>query len=443
MIKKLFIFITLLVFPFVANAASSTVKITSSTTKPIIGNTFKVTVKVSSSTSLGSISYTLSYDTSKLKCTSEKSDAWVAKNGSTKSYTKTFTFKAIASGSSKITVKSYEAYAYSNEAYLSPSISPVTISPTSKAAIEASYSTNNYLSSLTISPGTLSPKFDKSVETYHVTLEPNVEKITISGKKAESHASISGLGTFKVSEGDNKFKIVVTSQKGTTRTYTVIATVVDKNPIKITLNDKEYTLVKKDSMLKELDTFEDSTVTINEQTIPSLHSEITDFNLVGLKDEEGDIYLAIYNENNNSYTLYDELKFDTVTIFATKFDKPFKNYIKKEITINDTIVEGYKYKDNSDFVVIRGINIETGETNTYVYDQKEKTLQRYNDETEKEIEDELKGKDFLIMVLGFGLILELFLIIVFIGNNISKAKKRKKEKELEKEKTKELKKEKH
>jgi len=427
-IKKLLIFIILLMFPFLVNAASSTVKITSSTTKPIIGNTFKVTVKVSSSVSLGSVSYTLSYDTSKLKCTSEKSEAWVAKNGSTKSFTKTFTFKAIASGSSKVTVKSYEAYAYSNEAYLKPSISPITISPISKAALEASYSTNNYLSSLNINPGSLSPKFDKSVETYHVTLEPNIEKITISGKKAESHASISGLGTFKVSEGDNKFKIVVTSQKGTTRTYTIIATVVDKNPIKITVNNKEYTLIKKDSMLKELDTFKAGTVTINDQTIPSLYSEITGFNLVGLKDEEGDISLAIYNEKNNSYTLYDELKFDTITLFPTKFDKPFKNYLKKEITINDTIVEGYKYKDNSDFIVIRGINIETGETNTYIYDQKEETLQRYNDETEKEIEDKLKGKDFLVLVLGLGLILELFLIIIFIGNNISKAKKRKKEK---------------
>lgn len=435
-IKRLFIITILLCFPFLVNAASATVKITSSTTKPIIGNTFKVTVKVSSTTSLGGISYTLSYDTSKLKCTSDKSVAWWANNSSTKSFTKTFTFKAIASGSSKITIKSYEGYSYSSETYLKPSISPVTISPTSKAAIEASYSTNNYLSSLTISPGTLSPKFDKSVETYHVTLEPNIEKITISGKKAESHASVSGLGTFKVSEGDNKFKIVVTSQKGTTRTYTIIATVVDKNPIKITLNGKDYTIVKKDSMLKELDTFKSSTVTINEQTIPSLYSEITNFNLVGLKDDEGDISLAIYNEKNNSYTLYDELKFDTITLFPTKFDKPFKNYIKKEITINDTVVEGYKYKDNSDFIIIKGINIETGETDTYVYDIKEETLQRYNDENIKDLEKDLDNKDFIILILGLSIIFELILIIIFVINNLSKKKKKKIEIKKE-EKTKE------
>lgn len=436
-IKKVFIFITLLMFPFLVNAASSSVKITASTTKPVIGNTFKVTVKVSSSVSIGSISYTLNYDTSKLKCTSEKSDAWVAKNGSTKSYSKTFTFKAIASGSSKITLKGYEAYAYSNEAYLSPSTSIVTISPISKAALEASYSTNNYLSSLSINPGSLSPKFDKSVETYHVTLEPTVEKITISGKKAESHASVSGLGTFKVSEGDNKFKVTVTSQKGTTRAYTIIATVVDKNPINITLNGKNYTIVKKDSMLQELDTFKASTVKINDQTIPSLYSEITKFNLVGLKDEEGDIKLAIYNETNNTYTLYDELKFDTIVLFPTKFDKPFKDYIKKEITINNITVEGYTYKDNSEFVIIKGINVETGENNTYVYDTKEETIQRYNPEIIEKLEKDLDGKDFIILMLGLGIIFELLLIVVFISS--SAIKKKRKKKEIEKSKDKESK----
>ncbi|HPE14644.1 MAG TPA: cadherin-like beta sandwich domain-containing protein [Bacilli bacterium] len=427
----------IMLLPLPTLASSAAIKVTSSSTSVLVGNTFKVTVKISSSAAMGAYNYTLSYDSSKLKLTSGDSSVvgW-SNNNSTKSFTNTFTFKAVGSGSSKISVKSYEVLDFATNT-MSISLSPVTIQALTQSQLEATYSDNNYLSSLSVKGYNLSPSFNKNTLEYKVTLDPDVESIVISATKEHNKATISGTGTITVSEGDNKIEIKVTSQKGTTKIYTLIATVIDKNPINVTVDNETYTIVKKSSILQAPETYEEKEIVIEGESIPSFFSEITGYNLVGLKANNGDVKLYIYDSTNNSYTLYNEIKFSNITFYPLKFKEPIALYQKVNVIVNDITIESYKFDKDSKYALIYGVNIETGEESIYMYDESENTIQKFNTEHINYLEEEIKDKDFINKILIIGIIVEFLLIsitsMIRLANRSTK-KKKKLEHEKKKEK---------
>lgn len=80
----------------------------------------------------------------------------------------------------------------------------------------------NTLSNLTISDGTLSPAFDSSVVSYTATV--NATSVNIVANKTDDHSTVSGAGTKSLGYGSNTFKIVVTSETGAKKTYTIVIT---------------------------------------------------------------------------------------------------------------------------------------------------------------------------------------------------------------------------
>lgn len=78
-------------------------------------------------------------------------------------------------------------------------------------------SSNNYLSSLKTSSGTFN--FQKNISNYNITI--NQSKTTITATPEDSKATVTGTGTKTLKYGLNKFKIVVTSEAKTARTYTL------------------------------------------------------------------------------------------------------------------------------------------------------------------------------------------------------------------------------
>lgn len=431
---KLFIY-SLLIFlmsipTIVASAATIKMTTSSSTSTIVVGKTFTVKVVVSSNVPMGAWGYTVSYNTKLFKLISGKSSvADVANSGNVKSVTYSYSYKAIASGTGSIGVKSYEAYIWENNQKATVSPSSKSIKVITQSQLESSYSSNNYLSSLSVSGYSLSPAFNKDVTSYKVTLNPNVEKITINATKADKTASISGTGTKAVSEGENKISVVVTSQKGTKRTYTIIATVIDKNPIKTTINNVEYTIIKRSSLLKAPSiAYQAKTININGQNIPAFYSEITDYTLVGIKDSEGNIFLGIYDEVNNKYTPYQEIEFEDVTFYALPFPEEIKDYIKTNITINGVTIIGYKYDKDSKYALLYGINVNTGKKSIYMYDSEENTIQRYNNEEIINLYNKNKDQTMIIYYLIAGILLELITVAILVIRIILKNKKRKKSK---------------
>jgi uncharacterized protein (TIGR02145 family) len=82
----------------------------------------------------------------------------------------------------------------------------------------ATPSTNANLSSLTVNHGTLTPAFSAATADYTVNVANSVESITVTGTKAESHATVSANSgvSQSLTVGANTITLTVTAQDGTT-----------------------------------------------------------------------------------------------------------------------------------------------------------------------------------------------------------------------------------
>ena len=231
------------------NAATGTITITSNKSQIVVGNTVIFTVTVTSPKEMVALQYDISYDKTIMTLTSgNTSDAPVFSGNGVKTQKYTFKFKAKKSGTATLKFNAVGATMVGSEEVKFSSKSK-SIKVITQAQLEASYSKNNNLSSLGVTGYTLSPKFSPSVTNYTVNLPANTEKITITGKKADSSASIEGLGTKTVVDGTNTIKIKVTAENGSTKTYTINAIVEELNPITITIDDQEYTVIRKAKLL--------------------------------------------------------------------------------------------------------------------------------------------------------------------------------------------------
>lgn len=240
--------------------------------------------------------------------------------------------------------------------------------------INRTYSANNYLSGLAVEGYSIIPEFDKEVLEYSMEVDYNVEKINIQVSLEDDTASVDGAGEREVEEGKNTFIIKVTAENGNEREYVLNVLVKELNPTKVKVDKKDYSLVKKEDKLPELDNYVKTTVKIDGNDVPALKGKITKYTLVGLKDEKGDINLYIYDAKNKKYTLYNEIKFANVALYYMENNNT--NYKKTTIKIKGQEVVAYK-KSGLDYYLIYGMNLNTGKVNWYTYDKEEGTIQKY------------------------------------------------------------------
>ena len=427
-LKKLFglTFGILLLFSNIVNvnAASGTASFTvsSSTSKVVIGNTFSVTVKISSSKKLGAWKWIIGYDSKKLKLVSG-SNPYTGDFTDSKSIT--YKFKAIGTGSSSVYVKYAEATDY-NYNDLTPSKGSKTITVITQAQLEASYSKDNNLKSLSVDGFKLSPTFSKDVTEYRVEAGANATSVKINASKNDSRASVSGTGVHEVSEGENKFNVIVTAENGKTKTYTVIVNVKDPNPINIKIDDKNLVVVKREKNLEAPEGFTKTKVTISEQEVPGFYNEVNKFTLVGLKDDEGNIKLYIYDKENDSYSEYQESKLEEMKLYPLTIDKAFDDIYNKEIIEIDGVkFEALKIK-NSLYSIIHAKDLNTGESNYYKYDSKTNTIIRYTDEDTKPLEEKLDEYEKITKLLAVETVFVIFILICLLIGRIRRNSKRKK-----------------
>lgn len=397
--KYLFLISLFLLMPSIVYASNNaTIDITSSKEKVSVGDTITATVTINSNTPIGYYSYTLDYNPNKLKLLSASSYVVNSPNDSnTKRIKKDFKLKVIDQGTSKISVKSYTVTSFSNEDKITVKVNPITITT---SELISTYSDNNYLSSLKIDNYKLSPSFNKKTLNYKLDLDSNVEKINITAVAENDKASVSGDGEISVLEGENKVEIVVTSESGETRTYTILVSVKDKNPIKVTLNNKAYTLVKNITALDIPDGYKAVKIKINDEEIGALYSDITKYTLVGLKDEDGNIKLYIYDNDNDTYTLYNEIVFNKISFLPLETKEKLDGYELYNETINKIDVECYKLSSSSNYCIIYGMNLNTGEKGWYSYNKKENTIQKYNNEIKDYYNEKVKNSKVLIYILS-------------------------------------------
>ena len=436
-ITLLFALLTFFIGMNKVDAASLNLSGSTSASSTTVGNSITVKFTYSSSNALGAVVYSMTYDSSKLTLTSGTQNGAPVYTGSEKSASVTYTFKAKASGSASITFKVNEAVDFSGNDMGTPS-KTVSVNINTQAAQQASYSKNNNLSSLKISSGTLSPSFNKNTTSYSATVENEVTSITISGSREDSKSSVSGLGTFDLEEGANKFNIKVTAQNGSSKTYTVTITRKELAPINVKTEDgKDLVVVRKREQLKAPNSyFTESTITLNEKDeIPAYeyNNNNVKITLVGLKDNDGNI--SLYRYEDNKYYPYNEIKTKSVILLNKEYkDEVPEGYKETEVTINEVKYKAYK-KDNSKKYVIYGMNLETGKEKLYEYDEEEKTLQALEiikvDNKDKELaEKRIQKRNYLIIGLALLLVFTYLGILIVLIRKVIKRNKRKKEQEL-------------
>lgn len=411
------------------DAATGTVTMTSNKSQVVVGNTVTFTVKVSSTKALGVFQYNLSYDTSMLTLTSGDSSGAPVFTGTEKSKTYSFTFKAKKSGTATVKFNVSGGYTFDQEALTLASKSK-SVKIITQAELEASYSSNNNLSKLEIEGYSLSPSFSSSVTSYTVKLPANTEKIKVTGTKADSSASVEGLGTIAVEDGTNTIKVVVTAQNGKTKTYTITAIVEELDPITVTIDNKTYTVIRKSKLLESPSSdFISSTTTINDNEIPTLFNEKANLTLIGLKDEEGNIALYIYDKENNAYTKYNQFSFSTLVLYIK--DKEVTDYYQQEeLTINDEKINAYTFK-NDNYYYFYAINLATGNENIYRYDSDENTVQKYIAQQKEELTSTTTENEELYHYIILGLLAFIFLTyFVILLILIFKGKKKQKKQEV-------------
>lgn len=435
---KSFLIIFITMFTFLAgtnivNAESANIKVTSSASSVVVGRTFNVTVTISSSAFLGTWEYSMDYNSNVLKLVSGNSTVVDFSDGTKKSVSYNYQFKAISNGTSNISVKAYNVLDYQSESKCSVTVSSSSVKVITQAELEASYSKDNTLKSITVDGATLEPTFDPKVYEYKVNLDSNTEKVNINATPNDSKASVTGTGEVEVSEGDNRVELICTAENGSTLKYALILNVVDPSPINVNINDKNYVVVKRKQLLEAPKTFTETTIKINDVDIPAFYSEITKFTLVGLKDETGNIEYFIYDEENDSYVKYNEILFNSLTIYPLDIDEEYKNYNKYKLLINDIEVNGLKISEKSKYALIKGTNIETNETEVYVYDEENNTLIKYYDDEVSILNNKIELLTKIMLVLGIETFVISFWFIIFLikngkNNNKKKSKKKKNKK---------------
>lgn len=114
-------------------------------------------------------------------------------------------------------------------------------------------SNNNYLSSLSVEGYELLPEFDKQTLEYTLNKKIKESEINIKAIADDSKATVTGTGNIKINKNQNKFRIDVTAESGTVRTYI----------IKITQDDNSSTITNED----ENTTINDMQTTLTDRTI--------------------------------------------------------------------------------------------------------------------------------------------------------------------------------
>lgn len=422
-------------------AASASIRVTSSSVT--LGNSVTVTTTFNSSNTIFFIEGTLICTGSGVN----KSQDLTFDNTTNNVYSKSFSLSIKPTTTGTITcstngLKIIDS-AQNNWQTLNNQSTKITVNKAYVAPPKV-YSSNNFLSNLTIEGYQLDSSFNKEVLEYSVTVKEGTEKIKINAQLADSNAKVTGIGEVAVTEGLNTLSIVVTAENGSKRTYNLKVTVKEFEPINVTSDGNAYTVVRKRKGLPAIsDYFVEKDITIEDNVIEGYYNEKLDYEVVGLKDSNGNVTYFIHK--NGKYTRYNEQTFNgtVLQILNKEVSGGFK---KTTFTYNDTEIESYQEVkldiikntyalDNNEiegnkFYLFYAINMDTGKEELYQYDIEEKTVQRYNtlilDMYKKQIDTYYLYLLCSILVLGVTIIT--FSTIIICRNKKHKKTKKHQEK---------------
>ena len=271
---------------------------------------------------------------------------------------------------------------------------------------------------------------------YSVVVPEGTTGVKINALANDRYASVRGNGDVTLTEGVNTFEIVVKSETGKEKVYKLTVNVIDQNPIEVTIDGNNFTVIKLRSNYSCPELFVESEVNIDGTPVPVCYNEKLNYNLVGLKKEDGTVVHYIYQDGK--YEKYNEVVGVSLRIVILDYKEDLDNLI-----VAEEIIEGVKYRvfknnDQSKLYIVYGMNVATGEKDFYVYDSVNKTFSMYDGENTNILEELNQTYLYVIIIFGGALFLAIICIIALSSSrrklknrllgkdNNKKEKKRKK-----------------
>ena len=202
----------------------------------------------------------------------------------------------------------------------------------------------------------LTPTFYMDTNTYSIIVPYDMIKVNISAKAIASTTSkISGTGAFDLKVGKNSFKIVCTSEYGTSKTYTVNVTRSEGSTYLTTLStsiggfkesfDKlkyEYTMTV-DNKVETLDLYygAESSIAYTEYVYGGAATQCTGGTISGIKLSEGlnTISINVYPSST------DKSVKKTYTVKIIKYTQTTINLKELQLNADSTLLNGFTVGD--------------------------------------------------------------------------------------------------
>lgn len=455
-----------------AQAASTQFSISLSSSSVSKGGSVTVTVSVSCSEALGAYSYCLSYDSSVLEYTSGDGYGGGGTiscagygDGNIKSASNSFTFSAIASGSSYVGTGSSDVYTWGEESCsVSNAGATITVTAagsgnnggdsTTQAATtqeqgsteagstesgESTESTeetseetteemsdNCFLSSLQITPGELKPEFSKDVYSYETTVPGETTSLAINALPEDSKSSVSIDGNENFEPGKQAHvTIKVTAETGDTHIYDLtvnVEEIVDTRAV-INVNGTDYYFSQDYSKISIPEGFAQSKEKFDGTDVILYTSPNGQIKCAYLTDKDG---------KNGAWYIIDLNAKTAVPLINVQ--SAYKNFIILEPSDNVSKPEGYSsfsydfggntvtayhVTENDEVILVYAMSPDS-DPSWYRYDTVEKTFVRYNADpvTEKQGEAASDGsffdqhKDKVLTICIIVVVVMFFLIII-------------------------------
>lgn len=455
-----------------AQAASTQFSISLSSSSVSKGGSVTVTVSVSCSEALGAYSYCLSYDSSVLEYTSGDGYGGGGTiscagygDGNIKSASNSFTFSAIASGSSYVGTGSSDVYTWGEESCsVSNAGATITVTAagsgnnggdsTTQAATtqeqgsteagstesgESTESTeetseetteemsdNCFLSSLQITPGELKPEFSKDVYSYETTVPGETTSLAINALPEDSKSSVSIDGNENFEPGKQAHvTIKVTAETGDTHIYDLtvnVEEIVDTRAV-INVNGTDYYFSQDYSKISVPEGFAQSKEKFDGTDVILYTSPNGQIKCAYLTDKDG---------KNGAWYIIDLNAKTAIPLINVQ--SAYKNFIILEPSDNVSKPEGYSpfsydfggntvtayhVTENDEVILVYAMSPDS-DPSWYRYDTVEKTFVRYNADpvTEKQEEAASDGsffdqhKDKVLTICIIVVVVMFFLIII-------------------------------
>lgn len=404
--------LSIFLFPISANACVGNYNLAArpSVTSLTNGGYVNFTVSFSSATRFANWDASFTYDQNKLQFISGDTNlasAFIMSPITSKTYVYRFKTKAI--GQANFNFKVNSILAFDAEETLCPGSKAVSASVNIVAPRDLS--SNNYLKDLVIEGITLSPKFNRNTYKYAINLPEKTAFININAVKEDLRSGISGAGKISLNEGDNTINIIVTAENGASRTYSIVANVAEPNPIRVTVEKLEYTVVRKsEQIVKPNEDFVNTEIKIGEEEVPALVNEKLDMTIVALRNSDNQVSLFIYKDGK--YSPFKMIKTKLTELLINE-KKAVKDYRKASIKIDEVNYSVYK---KGDYFYFYATNLKTAKEKLYRFEQSEESAQIEAEEQAINVKPS-KNDNRVVTVLAIALGLTYLILLINVLRN--------------------------